>query len=146
MSSWSRRLAAGWLALWFALLSVDPGWLHACPMHGRGAVSAQQESEAPTDHGPGAPDHAAHGHAAHTEHAAPGHDAPATPSHDSHECACLGDCASATAGLAVVVPVTLPQATIVPATAVVPTPVFAVVTHRVSLVLPFATAPPARAS
>ena len=165
MSPLLRRLAAGWLGVWFALLSVDPGWLHPCPMHGRGAVSAA-ESGTSAGHAHEAIRHAAHGneqglathhgpsdlgashasHASHAEHAGDSPTSPASPTNHSHDCACLGDCSSATGGLLSLLPVTVPQAEVVNEVAELIAPERQVVARRVTFVLPFATAPPAHLS
>ena len=79
----TRRAIAALLAVWFTLVSVDPMWLHACPMHGGaptrlaydGALRGAQPQQSGHDH--------------HTERSAP------QPSHDDgHSCLCLGDCPS----------------------------------------------------
>jgi hypothetical protein len=81
---WERALTAV-LALWFAVVTVEPGALHSCPMHGTLVISA------------GATAAAVHGHA-HVGHGAASKDAP-TRGH-AHQCSCLGDCGAAGSRLA----------------------------------------------
>jgi hypothetical protein len=72
----SRPLSA-LFALWFALVLVDPGVLHACAMHGSGHAPAAAASDVTADHG------------AHHD-AAPEKDA-------ATQCSCVGQCSVAPA-------------------------------------------------
>jgi hypothetical protein len=70
-----ERALATLLLVWFALVTVEPVALHACPVHGWASAAATD------DHG---------GHA------------PVAPAHSDdgdgqHQCACIGDCAAAPA-------------------------------------------------
>jgi hypothetical protein len=120
-----RRAFATWMAVWFALVSVDPTWLHACPMHGAVPVAAQE------GHG---------GAMAHHDHAQMP-DGDSSPE-QGHTCSCLGDCASGTAAPLVRAGFAVPVAahvTIEPTHVVLPGVLRAT---RQAFVLPFATAPP----
>ncbi len=77
-----KRVLAAFLLLWFAVVTVEPAALHACPVHS-GAVPAAAESSDP---------HAGHG----VSHAAT---APGEGGHErqDHQCLCIGDCAAAVA-------------------------------------------------
>jgi hypothetical protein len=136
-----RSLVSAWMAVWFALASVDPGWLHACPMHGRGAVESAPADASAIEPERHASHHGSHGAAHDTTEDGPAEQ----PQHGSHQCACLGDCNSATAGIALAAAVGVPAARVVAAPATAPTLPLSAGVHREALLLPFATAPPVRA-
>jgi hypothetical protein len=120
-----RRAFATWMAVWFALVSVDPNWLHACPMHGAVPVAA---------HGADA------GTMAHHDHGQmPGHEESPT---SGHVCACLGDCSTgaATPLLRGTLSVPVAEHVSVEPTRIVLPGVLRAARH--AFVLPFATAPP----
>jgi hypothetical protein len=74
---WWRRACSAFVAVWFALVVVEPVALHSCPMHG-----GQHDSSA-------APATAGHEHHADaSEHAS-------TPDSANQYCTCPGDCSGA---------------------------------------------------
>jgi hypothetical protein len=104
MSRWARPFNA-LFALWFAAVLGDPGFMHACPMHGGhlAPVAAVPVAAAPQS------EHAMHGHtSAHHE------EAPSSESSHQHgsqgPCTCVGHCcaAPAVAPLATVAHFTVP--------------------------------------
>ncbi|MEO7457880.1 MAG: hypothetical protein ABIY52_16610 [Gemmatimonadaceae bacterium] len=117
----SRPLSA-LFALWFALVLVDPGVLHACPMHG--GVHATTATSTMS-----------HEQASHAGH----HGAPA---HDTNLCSCVGQCSAA----ATTIPVPQAATFAVPAHVAQPLALF----HEPEddapaspgLALPFANGPP----
>ncbi len=116
----SRPLSA-LFALWFAFVLVDPGVLHACPMHG-GTHAVQQ---APATHA----EHSAH------------HDG-APQDENARLCTCVGHCPAATAE----VPVPLAPTFAVPVHVAEPVSLFAepcdVAPASPDVSLPFANGPP----
>jgi hypothetical protein len=126
----TRRAIAALLAVWFTLVSVDPMWLHACPMHGGGSLRVENH---------GALDAAGPQHAAH--HGTTERSAPETP-HEGHTCLCLGDCQSGGSAPLPATAASVPTDDIVGAPA--SPPVFWRV-HRaawLAYLLPYAHAPP----
>jgi hypothetical protein len=87
----ARRLLAGMLALWFAVVATEGARLHACAMHG-GSVASE---------GAPATVHAGHG-AMHGGHDAAAADAGSPSNGDgAHQCTCPDtSCGSASAALA----------------------------------------------
>jgi hypothetical protein len=127
----TRRAIAALLAVWFTLVSVDPMWLHACPMHG--GVSLRVEHDGAL-HAAAQSEQSGHGH--HTERSAP------QPSHEGHGCLCLGDCQSGGSAPLPAMAAALPTHEIVGAP--VSPPVFWRI-HRaawLAYLLPYAHAPP----
>lgn len=120
-----RRVVASVLAAWFALVSVDPAWLHACPMHGalpapsHGAASASME-------------HQGHG----------GMPADQPDDDAGHQCACLGDCSAGVATPLLRSAPALPVAEFIAITPLAAAQPQAPRASRKAFVLPFATAPP----
>jgi hypothetical protein len=86
--SWFRALATC-LAVWFPLVTGEPGVLQPCPMHG--AVAAATNSAPTSTHTHHA---SATGEVGHGTHAPAG--APA-PTHNHHACTCIGACAGSAA-------------------------------------------------
>ena len=136
---WHRALSAV-LALWFALIMVEPAALHACPTHSGGHAAAPRADGAPqaSHAGSHAGSHVGAGHAVHAA------DAPPAPRHapsGDHACTCLGDCAGGTAARVPTGPVA--RLALVTPTQVAPgRPQHEYVAAWGDFVLPFATAPP----
>jgi hypothetical protein len=111
------------MAVWFALFSADPQWLHACPMHGAMTVASHAGTATAAMH---------HGHGR-TPSDAPG-----------HACTCLGDCSAASSA-----PLISASLAAVPDVPLVAFTHIAPVLRRAPRIamrqnpLPFATAPPA---
>jgi hypothetical protein len=127
---WTRLLAA-LVAAWFAVISGEPRWLHACPTHD-GAPGAGAEHAAADAHAA----HGAHG----AEHAAPEH----APAGQSHICTCLGECATA-APADVPVVAAVPLATVTAALRATAIAGAAFRPVAPDFFLPFANGPPAAA-
>ena len=127
MRPWWHRALSAVLAVWFALVLVEPAALHACPPEciGHAAASASAADAA----------------SAHHAHSAPERPAPA----GSHTCTCLGDCAGSVVARA-------PEGQVALVAQLLTTPVapgrpqHEFVAAWVAFVLPFATAPPALAA
>ncbi|MDZ7630244.1 MAG: hypothetical protein U5K74_02505 [Gemmatimonadaceae bacterium] len=113
--------------MWFTLVSVDPTWLHACPMHGAVPPAAHQGQESAA--------------MMHHDHGSMPSDQPADDS--GHTCNCLGDCSAGTTTPLLRSAPSLPVAQLVTITSVARTLPPALRTSRHAFVLPFATAPPA---
>lgn len=120
-----RRAVASLLAVWFALVSVDPAWLHACPMHGAPQAASHGTASMSMEH---------HGHGSMTV------DQPADDA--GHHCACLGDCSAGTATPLLRRAPAVPVAEFVAVTTTAAAQPHALRAARKAFVLPFATAPP----
>jgi hypothetical protein len=125
---WHRALSAV-LAVWFALVTVEPAALHACPMHSGGHAGARAHADSEGQQA----DHAGHQAVA----GAPDSQAPSS----GHSCTCLGDCSGTLVARVPEGHVAL-VALLAPPKVAPGRPQHEFVAAWVDFVLPFATAPP----
>jgi len=128
-----RRPFAALIAVWFALIMVEPAALHSCPVHAAHASPSVSLADEHAGHG-GAM--ASHGNAADASQS--------TGHHDDHAaCTCPGRCTASTVGVAL--PGAVVGSTVALTIATIDEPV-ATATFtpvRAPFVLPFPNGPPA---
>jgi hypothetical protein len=122
--TWIARSFAALFALWFAVSLTEPAALHACAMHGGGAVAGHHHASA------------AHASAAHDQGPSGSHGAP-------KHCTCLGSCTTSN-GSAIVPSADTSIGAVATLNDVVELPAFrARVVTAPPFFLPFANGPPA---
>ena len=122
--TWIARSFAALFAVWFAVSLAEPAALHACAMHGGGAVAGHHHAAGP------------HASAAHDQGQPGTHGAP-------KHCTCLGSCTTS-AGSAIVPSADANIGTVATYSAIVALPAFrARIVTAPPFFLPFANGPPA---
>jgi hypothetical protein len=142
--NWLRRPFAALLAVWFALVMVEPAALHSCPVHAGHAAAG---------HGPAAGEpapsvgmaggaHSAHMSGASVTESGRADDAGAPGSPHHADCTCPGACTASSGAIALPAAVLVRPLTItIVGVSPIPTTV-APASARAPFILPFANGPP----
>ncbi len=132
---WLHRPVSALIAVWFALVLVEPAALHSCPVHGdHGAPAATLAGATHSSDGPADLEHADHHATSAGDHA---------PDESHSGCTCPDDCATAAAGMVVPDAHIIATAVVIPTTTAIVDPAVSRPAHvRIAFELPFANGPP----